>query len=65
VQLAFQGLFQSKRYNNVLSASIGTSKHLGRLRTHSGFTTPSLVFGKNLKRRTSYFDYITKSKIIF
>jgi hypothetical protein len=50
-------------YIHVLSASIGTPEHLGRLRGHSGFTTPSVIFGKNPKRGTSYFDYITKSKI--
>jgi hypothetical protein len=50
MQLVSQGLFQSERYNDVLSVSIGTSEHSSRLRGHSGFTTPSLVFGKSKRR---------------
>jgi len=64
MQLVSQDLFQSKHYNDVLSASIGTSEHSSRLRGHSDFITPSLVFDK-LKRRTSHSECFTKSKVIY
>jgi hypothetical protein len=48
-----------------LSALIGTFKHSGRLRGHSDFTIPPILFDKNSKRRISHFDYITKSKVFF
>jgi hypothetical protein len=39
-------------------------EHSGRLRGHSGFTTPSLVFSKNPNRMTSHSDCIAKSKVV-
>jgi hypothetical protein len=59
-----QDLFRSERYNDILSASMGTPEHSDRLRGHSDFTTSSLVFNKNLNKRTSHSDYITKSKVV-
>jgi hypothetical protein len=63
VQLPSQGLFQSERYNDVLSALIETPKHSGKLRGHSDFTTPSVIFGKNPRRMTSHSDCITHSRV--
>jgi hypothetical protein len=63
MQLASQGLFRSECYNDILSALLGTFEHSGRLRGHSGFTTPSLIFGKS-KRRTSHSECFTKSKVL-
>jgi hypothetical protein len=63
VQEASQGLFQSNRYNDILSASIGTPEHPGRIRGHSTFATLSNVYGREPRKKTSHADCITKAEL--
>ena len=46
------GLFQADRQNDLLSASIGTPDHPGRLRGHSSaYTKVKDVYGKGARKR--------------
>ncbi|KAJ3676005.1 hypothetical protein LUZ60_003417 [Juncus effusus] len=63
VQEASQGLFQSDRYNDILSSSIGTPEHPGRIRGHSTFATLSTVYGKVPRKKTSHAGCITQAEL--
>jgi len=57
-----QGTFTSERQHDILSASIGTPEHPGRIRGHSEFASLKTVFGKSTKKRTIHSDCISKAQ---
>ena len=46
------GTFKADRHNDLLSASIGTAEHPGRLRAYSSGYTKVNVYGKGSRRRS-------------
>jgi hypothetical protein len=56
------GSFQSDRYNDVLTASIGTPEHLGRVRGFGG-AGMKVVYMKGPIGKTSHAACISKSEL--
>jgi glutamate-1-semialdehyde aminotransferase len=56
-----EGSFQPDRYNDILTTSIGTAEHLGRVRQF-GSAGVKAVYGKGSKGKTSHAECISKAE---
>jgi hypothetical protein len=56
-----EGSFQPDRYNDVLTTSIGTTEHSGRLRGFGGAGV-KIVYRKGSKGKASHVECISKAE---
>lgn len=56
-----EGSFQADRYNDILTTSIGTAEHPGRVRGFGGAGVKA-VYGKGSKDKASHAECISKAE---